>query len=264
MNAWLNYLLACTYKCLSGIVLVLVLTLTPVQAASCDPVLAPFPGSDLGYASHGNRCEGFYVANVSSESLEVVSVLHGTLLFDWKPDVVLQVSAPNFTQGTVNVRAVAIPLKTYYRMDGTVSPVQSMQWPIEDVVFPGQLTAQRLGVYGWVGSENDKTFVPLRVTQKDSSKSIPSKENTYLILRSSVDVDTVLWRYSTVEGNQCSRFVEWQEQNAAPVNAGWPVTITLPQLSAKKGVLCLEIAAKEKNNDEWLKLLIRIWRPSSP
>jgi hypothetical protein len=264
MNAWRNYLFAYVVRCLNGAFLVFALTIPSVQAASCDPVLAPFPGSDLGYASHGNRCEGFYVANVSSESLEVVSVLQGTLLFDWKPDVVLQVSAPNFTQGTVNVRAVAIPLKTYYRMDGTVSPEQSMQWPIEDVVFPGKLTAQRLGVYGWVGSENDKTFVPLRVTQKEGSKSVPSQENTYLILRSSVDVDTVLWRYSTVQRNRCSKFGEWQEQNAAPVNAGWPVTITLPKLSVKKGDLCLEIAAKEKDNDEWLKLRMRIWRPSSP
>lgn len=259
-----NYLFKYTSRCLCGAILVLALIISRVQAASCDPVLTPFPGSDLGYASHGNRCEGFYVANVSSESLEVVSVLQGILLFDWKPDVVLQVSAPNFTQGAVNVRAVAIPLKTYYRMDGTVAPLQSLQWPIEDVVFPGRLTAQRLGVYGWVGSKNDKTFVPLRITQKDSSKSIRSQENTYLTLRPSVDVDAVLWRYSTVKNNRCSRFVEWQEHNTAPVHAGWPVTITLPELSGKKGDLCLEIAAKEKNNDEWLKLQIRIWRPPSP
>jgi hypothetical protein len=244
--------------------LLLALSVSPVRAASCDPVLTPFPGSDLGYASHGNRCEGFYVANVSSESLEVVSVLQGILRFDWKPDVVLQVSAPSFTQGTVNVRAVAIPLKTYYRMDGTVAPRQTMQWPIEDVIFPGQLTAPRLGVYGWVGSEKDKTFVPLRVTQKDGLKSKQSQANTHLILRSTVDVDTVLWRYSTVKRNRCSRFVEWQEQNTAPVNAGWPVTITLPEPSGKKGDLCLEIAAKEKDNDEWLKLQIRVWRPPSP
>jgi hypothetical protein len=263
MYAWLYYIFTPASQCLNALWLVFVLTMSPVQAASCDPVLTPFPGSDLGYASHGNRCEGFYVANVSSESLEVVAVLQGTLRFDWKPDVVLQVSAPNFTQGTVNVRAVAIPLKTYYRMDGTVSPIKTMQWPIEDVVFPGQLTARRLGVYGWVGSENNKMFVPLRVTQKDSPKSILSQEDTYIIFRSSVDVDTVLWRYSTVQDNQCAKYVEWQQQDAAPVNAGWPVTITLPQLPGKKGDLCLEIAAKEKDNDEWLKLQTRIWRPSA-
>ena len=260
----IHYLLTYTSKGLCGAVLFLALISSPARAASCDPVLTPFPGSDLGYGSHGNRCEGFYVANVSSESLEVVSVLQGILLFDWKPDVVLQVSAPDFTQGPVNVRAVAIPLKTYYRMDGTVAPQQSMQWPIKDIVFPGQLKAPRLGVYGWVGSENDKTFVPLRVTQKDSSKSSRSQAKTYLILRSSVDVDTVLSRYSTVKSNQCAKFAEWQEQNSAPVNAGWPVTITLPEFSGKKGDLCLEFAAKEKNNDEWLKLQIRIWRPPSP
>jgi hypothetical protein len=115
-----------------------------------------------------------------------------------------------------------------------------------------------------VGSENDKTFVPLRVTQKNSSKSSRSPAKTYLTLRSSVDVDTVLSRYSTVKSNRCSKFAEWQEQNSAPVNAGWPVTITLPEFSGKKGDLCLEVAAKEKNNDEWLKLQIRIWRPPSP
>jgi hypothetical protein len=259
-----KYLLTYTSSGLCGAVLVLALISSPARAASCDPVLTPFPESELGYASHGNRCEGFYVANVSSGSLQVVSVLQGSLLFDWKPDVVLQVSAPNFTQGPVKVRAVAIPLKTYYRMDGSVAPQQTMQWPIKDVIFPGQLKPPRLGVYGWVGSENDKTFVPLRVSQKDSSKASRSPAKTHITLRSSVDVDTVLARYSTVKGNQCSKFAEWQEQNSAPLNAGWPVTITLPEYSGKKGDLCLEIAAKEKNNDDWLKLQIRIWRPPSP
>ena len=259
-----NHLLACTSKCLCGAVLIFGLIISPVQAASCDPALAPFPASDLGYTSYGNRCEGFYVANVSSESLEVVSVLQGTLEFEWKPEVVLRVSAPGLTQGTVNVRAIAIPLKTYYRLDGTVSPQQSMRWPIGDVIFPGKLTAQRLGVFGWVGTENDKIFVPVRVIQEDSVQSPLPKENTYLIVRSSVDVDTVLSRYSTAKGNRCSKFVEWREQNSAPVHAGWPVTITLPKLSGEKGDLCLEIAAREKDNDEWLKLSIRIRRLSSP
>ena len=264
MNTWFNYLLSCLYECLLGAAIFFALTLAPVQAASCDPVLAPFPGSDLGYTSHGARCEGFYVSNVSSESLEVVSVLHGNLHFDWRPDVVMEVSAPNYAQGAVNIRAVAIPLKTYYRMDGTVSPKESMRWPIGDVIFPGKLAAQRLGLFGWVGTKSNKTFVPLRVTQKDTTKPAPAIENTYLIVRSSVDVETVLWRHSTATGKRCSKFNDWQEYHDAPVNAGWPVTITLPNGSAQKGNLCLEIAAKERDNDEWLSLSIRIWRPSSP
>jgi hypothetical protein len=264
MNTWINYFLTCRYKYLLGALFIFTLTITHVQAAPCDPVLAPFPGSDLGYTVHGDRCEGFYVSNVSSESLEVVSVLHGNLYFDWRPDVVIEVSAPNYTQGEVNIRAVSIPMKTYYRMDGTVSPKESMRWPIGDVVYPGKLSAQRLGVFGWVGTENNKTFVPLRVTQKNIAKSAPAKENTYLMVRSSVDVDTVLWRYSTAVGKRCSKFNEWQEHHEAPVNAGWPVKITLPNGTAQKGNLCLDIAAKERDNDEWLSLSIRIWRPSSP
>ena len=263
MSAWFNNLKSSIYVCLLGAVLFFVLGLIPVQAASCDPVLAPFPGSDLGYTSLGDRCEGFYVSNVSSESLEVVSVLYGNLHFDWKPDVIMEVSAPGYTKGAVNIRAVAIPLKTYYRMDGIVSPKGSMRWPIGDVVFPGKLTARRLGLFGWVGTESDKTFVPLRVSQKNIAKSKPAKENTYLIVRSSVDVETVLWRYSSVAGNRCGKLNEWQEHHEAPVNAGWPVTIALPHSSAQKGNLCLEIAAKERDNDEWLSLSIRIWRPSS-
>jgi hypothetical protein len=264
MNSWLNYLLSCAYECLLGAAIFFLLALSPVRAASCDPVLAPFPGSDLGYTSLGDRCEGFYVSNVSSESLEVVSVLHGNLHFDWKPDVVLEVSAPNYTQGAVNIRAVAIPLKTYYRMDGTVSPKESMRWPIGDVIFPGKLAAQRIGVFGWVGTFSNKTFVPLRVIQKDNVKSAPADENIYLIVRSSVDVETVLWRYSTTMGKRCSKFNEWQEYHDAPVNAGWPVTITLPNRPAQNGNICLEIAANDKGSDEWLSLSIRIWRPSFP
>src|SRR5271166_5539989 len=91
------------------------------QSTQCDQ-LRPLPNSDVQYKERGNRCEGLYVADVGMRSLELVSFqLGGGLAYKLKNGEQLRVTAPGQTQ-SLHVRAVAMPARTYYRMDAILNP----------------------------------------------------------------------------------------------------------------------------------------------
>ena len=92
------------------------------QAGKCDG-LVPAQGQ-VEYRWRQNRCEGFYRSNVSSGDLELVSLLVGRLSTDSSSrNSQLEIVAPVIQRsltGPIKVRAVAIPPRTYYRMDATL------------------------------------------------------------------------------------------------------------------------------------------------
>ena len=244
----------------AGVLLVLLMTAGDGAGKSCDRTLTPFPGSQLGYKPLTNRCEGFYVSRVSSGSLEVVSLTRGRLDYEWRADVVLEVTAPAAADRPINIRAVAIPLKTYYRMDSELPPGEKLIWPLRDILHPGKLTADRVGVFGWTGDRGDKEFFPVRVRQIAPLEDQTGQEADVvtLVVRSSVDVDSFLWRMSERDGDRCLAFGGWQKILQAPRHAGAPVMIQLPEGENSAEGLCVEVAAKERQSDDWLKLSLRI------
>ena len=87
----------------------------------CD-TLVPAQGQ-IEYRWRQNRCEGFYRSNVSSGDLELVSLLVGRLSGETTRDSQLEIVVPAVPRplaGPIRIRAVAIPPRTYYRMDATV------------------------------------------------------------------------------------------------------------------------------------------------
>jgi hypothetical protein len=229
------------------------------QSTQCDHRLRPISGN-AGYIWRGDRCEGFYVSPVAAMDLEVVSLLKGKLRFDLQPNVRLEVSAPSIagvTEGPVQVRAVALPLRTYYRMDAVLPPNRPLLWPVDALLLPWRLEANRIGMFGWVGAEADRTFVPLQAMQPGAP---PPQGPLELVVRSSVDVETVKWR-SSVASEPSSSPPRWLDAGATSVPAGRPVTIVLPD--GPTAVLRVEVTAKERNSDRWSLLNIRIIRPES-
>src|SRR5262249_47184326 len=100
------------------------------QGAICHGVK---PLNDvLGYKYRGNRCEGFYESNVSGDSLQILSLLNGTIPQDWGRNIVLEISAPSSILEPINIRAVPLSTKPYYRMDGVMRSDLPMSWPIGD------------------------------------------------------------------------------------------------------------------------------------
>jgi hypothetical protein len=223
-----------------------------LYTAPCDQGLTPIAGQ-VGYTARENRCEGFYVSPVSAPSLELISLLRGALRYNLAAPEQLRIIAPNLgnmATGPLQVRAVARPLRTYYRMDAVLPANGHLVWPVRDVLLPSHLHAERIGVYGWVGTEMKKLFVPLRVVPQGTPVS---KAPIEVMVRSSVDLDKLMWRIGPPDGQASS----W-EQEGGNVPAGQPVTITLPE--GPPMVLRLDIAAKAENRDSWARLTLQLIR----
>jgi hypothetical protein len=228
-----------------------VLAVLPVYA-QCDQSLRPIAGQ-AGYTARGSRCEGLYVSDVSAQSLELISLLRGKLHYDLQPDVQLTIVGPDvagMAQGRIQVRAVAQPLRTYYRMDTLLPANRRMVWPVKDVLFPLRLHADRVGVYGWIEAQPEKLFVPLRIIPQGGSLPQAPIE---VIVRSSLDVEGMVWRVAAENDNP----PPWQTAGAN-IPTGHPVTITLPE--GPRTILRLEVAAKPENRTQWSKLTLRILR----
>ena len=219
--------------------------------------LPPLQGSQVGYQKRGDRCEGLYVANVGAHSLAATSFSLGKIRYELSSSVRLQVSAPGQTQ-PVNVRAVAIPPKTYYRMDATLPAGASMVWPVRDVLLPANLSDTRIGIFGWKGTENNKTLVPVRVMPQGAPVTAASP---FLTVQASFDVQKVKWRSAPASNNVCLAFGPWQDAIERSVTASWPIAINLSKLPA--GPHCVEAAAQSGESMSWETLKLRVEIPSS-
>ncbi len=221
----------------------------------CDRNLKPILGK-LGYQWRmaSQACEGLYEAKVSA-SLEIVSYLFGKLSFEPGVDKVLDISAaeiPALNSKQVFVRGVALPAGTYYRMDTTLQIPGSVNWSLNEVVAQAELGPDKLGVFGWIGSESDKIFVPLRIAPK-GNQGAKGRQLLELQIRPTVDVDYAIWR-------------AWTESNVSAgegkmphgARAGWPFSILIA--SGPPAVLHVEVTAKEANRDEWLPIRLRVMR----
>ena len=215
---------------------------------SCAPELSPVESWKLAYRNRGNRCEGFYRAKVSSGSIDIVGVVNGNFHFELSENEVIEVSTSFIQNQPINVRATGIPLKIYYRMDAQIAPDQKLNWAISDVIFSQKLSAKKIGVFGWIGEEADKTYVPVTAVAKIGSQAKDGKIRLYL--RASVDIGDTHWRFSKVTDGACDPFGQW-ERVGKSYRTGQPISITLAPSKTQK--LCVEVAAQEKSNARWLK-----------
>ena len=218
--------------------------------------LPPLQDSQSGYQKRGDRCEGLYVANVGAHSLAAMSFSLGKIRFELNSSVRLQVSAPGQKQ-LVNIRAVAIPPKTYYRMDASLPAGASMMWPVRDVLLRENLSDSRIGIFAWKGPESAKTLVPVRVVPQDAAVT---QAPPFLTIEASFDAQQVKWRWAPARDDGCQAFGPWQDAIQHPVTASWPIAINLAQLPA--GVHCLETAAQSGGSTTWETLKLRLEIPS--
>src|SRR5262245_643845 len=104
-----------------------------VQGQPCSDIQA-VPGA-MGYQhrSASERCEGLYQSPVAGESLEFLSFVSGSISYDLMTDKVLVVAVPDVSglkATEVTIRARALPLGTYYRMDANVAVAKTIEWPM--------------------------------------------------------------------------------------------------------------------------------------
>jgi hypothetical protein len=230
------------------------------QTEKCD-ALVPAQGQ-IEYRWRQNRCEGFYRSNVSSGDLELVSLLLGHLAGDTTRDARLEIvvpAVPRSLSGPIQIRAVAIPPRTYYRMDATANAGGRLSWPLGEVVGPAQLSMERVGVFGWVDASPERVFVPLRVVP--SGQAGAAGGPIELRVRSSSAVDWVRWR-AHVDGAAPQDLPAWQDAAQGGLDAWKPVTVVLPAGAA--AILRVDVRAKPQNSDQTQLLSFRVARPDLP
>ena len=227
------------------------------QELKCDSV-RPLPSSSSAYKNRGNRCEGLYVADVGSRSIDIISFTVGSVRYDLNSKSALKVSAVA-NSPSVNVRAVAITPKTYYRMDTFVQRGAMLVWPVKDVLLPEHLTDNRIGIFGWTGAENSKIFVPVKVATEHAPPPTPLNDHAILLTQTSFEADSIKWRWARAQGSSCSAFGRWDDAIHNPITANSPVKIDFSKLS--RGVDCVELAARSQVSNDWVTLKIRIELP---
>jgi hypothetical protein len=203
-----------------------------------------------------NRCEGFYISTISAKSLEMVSLLKGPAKFSLQDNTIIDVSSDvsNLVTGDIHIRAVAKPVRTYYRMDATLQQGELLEWPAGEVLVPNKLSLEKLGILGWIESEEHKIFVPLKVKQKGEN-DISNDIN--LTVRARVDYEKIIYRVSkTIQEGQ-EETSEW-EKIADSLYAGRSLTFKIP--SGDNAILEVEIAAIQQNTGGWSKLSLKVLR----
>jgi hypothetical protein len=179
----------------------------------------------------------------------------GKIRYDLDPLVKLQVSAPGQNE-LVNIRAVAIPPKTYYRMDAPLPAGATMVWPVRDVLMRVKLSDSMIGIFGWKGPETAKTLVPLRIVAQDK---VVAPAPPLLTIEASFDAQVVKWRSAPAQNDGCKASGPWQNAIEHPVNASWPIAIKLAALPP--GVHCLEVVAQSGGSTAWETLKLRLEIP---
>ncbi|MCI5164804.1 MAG: hypothetical protein D3903_01630 [Candidatus Electrothrix sp. GM3_4] len=205
----------------------------------------------IAYTQRGNRCEGFYQSPVAAESLSLVSLLYGRLNFSMNGNESLHLIVPQAVRQQVHIQAVGIPLKTYYRLDAWVQPGQQFIWPL-DIIGKMQLASVNIGLLGRIVGDSGY-YTPLAI----GDNLAPSALN--LILRSSVDVSTVLWRMSTLNEGQCGPpHNDWEKIEPSWGEQFFSGEGIQPSLPEQRENFCIEFAAQTVGSASWIKLFLKI------
>jgi len=167
--------------------------------------LLPVENDKIKYKKHGNRCEGFYISTVSSPAIEVVNITKGIFRFKKDRNEIIKLTCPEIDEKKVQLRAVGIPMKTYYRMDAEIDVGRILKWPVNDILIHTNMSSKKIGVYGWLKSKDGKIYyVPI---QASSNTNTIANYSIWIFWRSSVDVVNVKWRYKNFVTTQVGRLM---------------------------------------------------------
>jgi len=219
----------------------------------CDNTLKINNNSSIAYKHRQNRCEGFYISEVGSETLCIVNITKGKFTYELDQTNILKVVPLSNKNQRIKIRAQGIPLKLYYRMDAVIETNQILDWPLMDVIYHQKLISHKIGITGKLGDKikNRDIYVPLQVTTTLSKpKSFNKQQPLYLILRSSVAVENVQYKTSLISGKHCATIINSETiLSESTFYPGDPITIILENMP--EGNLCIDVSAMEKNTDNW-------------
>ncbi len=227
----------------------------------CDS-LVESAGGQYGYTLRegDSRCEGLYKSRVSATELQLVSISIGEMRYT-NAVKSLAISLPASTHpdiGPIHVRGMAIPLKTYYRMDAVMAPGEAMRWPLQDVVHPSSLRSRDLGVLAWAEIDGKRLYIPVQVRPLNAEGDDRPGTEVIVKILSTSHLEKLLWRF---KGD-----LAWRTANGdgRTVRSGRPVSFRpLRHAEGADSIVELEFVGKVRNSDRRAFLSFSLWRPSS-
>lgn len=226
----------------------------------CDSLIHSIENDELGYQNRGEICEGFY-NSLTGGSIKDVGLHWGLLKFSNNSEETINIKSAKF-KNNLYIRAQAIPLKVYFRMDSQLNDVKpKLNWKVNKIISQRKprLGPRDLGIKGFYKLKNNtEILVPLKV--ESQLDSVIKKDIVFAIFRSSVDLESIQYRIKEKSG--FNYYQNWKSTPLKSVDAGNPIIVPLDKIlinRLKDKIVLLEIAGLEKRNkDKWLKCTVAI------
>lgn len=217
---------------------------------NCDPSLVKLSAGPSGYKDRGDRCEGIYVKEVGSTTLQVVSLTEYFGQYNLQTGKPLMIAWDNPPgNSNVHLRAQGIKRKLYYRMD-TYQPAGKMfySWPT-NFLASQNIVKSEIGIVGTsmysTGRVQRNVYIPLRVSQE--------KENTQtgsynLVLLPGVELSEVFISIAPLaaDGSTGKFIIDGKKLGYGYYPAERGIEIPVAGLK-ESGIYYLEIGAELKN-----------------
>jgi hypothetical protein len=217
--------------------------------SNCDSNLTKLSNGPLSYKDRGDRCEGIYVKEVSSTTLQIVSLTEsfGEYNTNSGKPILIEWDTPPATS-VIHLKAQSVKRKLYYRMD-TFRPNRDKlyNWPI-DILASLNIEKSDFGIVGIaqasIGQEKRDIYIPLRLSQ-DGTVQI---NNYNLMLLPGVELKKVFISLALLgaDGRPGKFIKDGEELKYGYYPAERSVQIPISGLKSE-GIYYLEIGATLRN-----------------
>lgn len=227
-----------------------------LHAQICDENLKPVEDSLVAYQQRETRCEGFYESKIATpDIIELISFTRGSLVYNLSRTDTIKITPQTMRDRRITLQAKAIPLRTYYRMDAIIDSDSTLEWPVADVLYKGEMSSDMIGVTGsYENQYNVRIFIPLKAKSREQPTG--DNDDLYVVLRPTIDLDGV---YYSIFSYQDSTATDYEALSDHSAPAGATITI-FPKLETA-GYYRLNLLFKiptaeeeeedEKDEDDW-------------
>lgn len=192
-----------------------------VASTTRQPPYASIPGQQ--------RCEGFYVKNVSQPFLELVSLTR-SWPGSWSTDSVGRLTLR--ASGKLDTRLLIQPMRSnpLYRVDAWLPRGAGVVWESGTMLQVTGLSLRDLGFLALAGPGTDPpSFVPV------SAQAAAVGALAYAVLRPSVPVSALAWRAYRLAGEEVPAR-GWQDLAGTPLFAWERIALPIPLPVDRRGL----------------------------
>ena len=218
--------------------------------SNCDSSLVKLSTGPSGYRERGDRCEGIYIKEVGSTTLQIASFTESFVQYDLnsgKPLIIKWDAPPN--NSSVSLRAQGLRRKLYYQMDKIIPAGKtSYSWPI-NFLSSLSIGKSEIGIAGRFlyksGKLERNVYIPLRISQQGNDVKTG---NYKLLVFPGTELKEVYISMAPVEpdGSNGKFIIEGKKLGYGYYPAERAIEIPVSGMK-ETGIYYLEVSAEKKN-----------------